>query len=73
MRAGMAGLQSNVTTVSGYLDPLRGFVVVDTALPGQPDLLRRAADSAPVDDVVAQFRPADQRRDKLTGGSADRH
>jgi MMPL family len=26
MRAGMAGLQTNVTSVSGYLDPLRGFV-----------------------------------------------
>ncbi len=71
MRAGMAGLQTNVTTVSGYLDPLRGFVSSTPNCPANPICSVVARVVQPVDDVMRSSAQLTSGADKLTDGSAD--
>jgi RND superfamily putative drug exporter len=69
MRAGMAGLQTNVTSVSGYLDPLRGFVASTPDCPANPICSVVARVVQPVDDVVRSSVQLTSGADKLTDGS----
>lgn len=70
MRAGMDGLQRNVTTVSGYLDPLRDFVG------GTPDCATNPICSTvdrvlqPVDSLVQTSTRLGSGAAKLTTGSS---
>jgi RND superfamily putative drug exporter len=70
IRAGMTGLQDDVTTVSGYLDPLRGFVS------STPDCLTNPICSVvarvvqPVDEVMRSSAQLNSGAVKLTNGSA---
>src|SRR5690625_2727843 len=70
MRAGMDGLQSNITTVSGYLDPLRGFIDNTPDCPGNPicSVLTRVV--TPVDSMIRSSTELSSGVVKLTGGSA---
>lgn len=70
MRAGMAGLQTNVTTVSGYLDPLRGFVSTTPNCPANPICAVVARVVQPVDDVMRSSAQLTSGAAKLTDGSA---
>lgn len=70
MRAGMTGLQTNATTVSGYLDPLRGFVSSVPDCPANPICSVVARVVQPVDDVVRSSAQLASGADKLTVGSA---
>lgn len=69
MRAGMAGLQTNVTSVSGYLDPLRGFVTSTPDCPVNPICSVVARVVQPVDEVVRSSAQLTSGADKLTDGS----
>jgi RND superfamily putative drug exporter len=69
MRAGMAGLQTNVTSVSGYLDPLRGFVTSTPDCPANPICSIVARVVQPVDEVVRSSAQLTSGADKLTTGS----
>ena len=71
MRAGMGGLQTNMTTVSGYLDPLRGFVSSTPNCPANPICSIVARVVQPVDDVMRNSAQLTSGADKLTGGSAE--
>jgi RND superfamily putative drug exporter len=71
MRAGMAGLQTNVTTVAGYLDPLRAFVSSTPDCPANPICAVAARAVRPVDDVVRSSAQLTSGADKLTDGSAE--
>ncbi len=71
MRAGMGGLQTNMTTVSGYLDPLRGFVSSTPNCPANPICSVVARVVQPVDDVMRSSAQLTSGADKLTGGSAE--
>jgi RND superfamily putative drug exporter len=71
MRAGMAGLHTNLTTVSGYLDPLRGFVSSVPDCPANPICSVVAQVVQPVDDVVRTSAQLTNGADKLTAGSAN--
>lgn len=64
MRAGIDGLQSNITLVSGYLDPLRGFANNTPDCPLNPicRTVRKVID--PVDGIVANAN-------ELASGTAD--
>ena len=62
IRAGMTGLQDNVTTVSGYLDPLRGFVSSTPDCPANPICSVVARVVQPVDDVMRSSAQLQQRR-----------
>lgn len=70
MRAGMDGVQRSVTSVSGYLDPLRGFVA------GTPDCASNPLCSTvdrvlkPVDSLVQTSAQLGDGAAKLTTGSA---
>jgi RND superfamily putative drug exporter len=69
MRTGMDGVQQTVTTVSGYLDPLRGFVA------GTPDCIANPLCSTvdrilkPVDSLVQDSTRLGDGAAKLTSGS----
>lgn len=69
MRAGMDGLQSNITTVSGYLDPLRGFVDNTQDCPGNPICSVLARVVKPVDSMIRSSTELSTGVTKLTGGA----
>ncbi len=70
MRAGMDGLQRNVTTMSGYLDPLRDFVgrTPDCAVNPICSTVDRVLQ--PVDNLVQTSTRLDVGAAKLTSGSS---
>lgn len=70
MRTGMGGLQSNITTVSGYLDPLRDFVDNTADCPANAicSVLARVVD--PIDNVIRSSAEMSSGAEKLTAGSA---
>src|SRR6185312_6496032 len=70
MRAGMDGLQRNVTTVSGYLDPLRDFVgrTPDCAVNPICSTVDRVLQ--PVDSLVQASARLDAGATKLNSGSS---
>lgn len=70
IRAGMTGVQSNITTVSGYLDPLRGFVSSTPDCPANPICSVVARVVQPVDDVMRSSAQINGGAVKLTDGSA---
>jgi putative drug exporter of the RND superfamily len=69
MRIGMAGVQHSVTTVSGYLDPLRDFVgrTPDCAANVLCATVNRVLE--PVDSLVQNSTQLGQGAAKLTNGS----
>lgn len=69
IRVGMTGLQDNVTTVSGYLDPLRGFVSSTPDCPTNPICAVVARVVQPVDDVMRSSAQLNSGAVKLTNGS----
>ena len=71
MRGGMAGLQTNLTTVSGYLDPLRAFVSGTPDCPNNP--ICSAVDRVvqPVDDLQHSSDQLASGADKLTAGAGN--
>jgi RND superfamily putative drug exporter len=69
IRAGMTGVQANVTTVSGYLDPLRGFVSSTPDCPANPICSVVARVVQPVDDVMRSSAQINGGTAKLTDGS----
>ncbi|BBY43715.1 MMPL/RND family transporter [Mycolicibacterium celeriflavum] len=71
MRAGMAGLETNVTAVSGYLDPLRGFVSSTPNCPANPICSVVARVVQPADDVIRSSAQLSSGATKLTDGSTD--
>lgn len=69
MRAGMDGLQRNVTTVSGYLDPLRDFVGRTPDCATNPICSTVDRVLQPVDSLVQTSSRLDAGAVKLTSGS----
>lgn len=70
MRAGMDGLQRNVTTVSGYLDPLRDFVVRTPDCAANPICSTVDRVLQPVDSLVQTSTRLGAGAAKLTSGSS---
>lgn len=70
MRAGMDGLQRNVTTVSGYLDPLRDFVGRTPECATNPICSTVDRVLQPVDSLVQTSARLDSGAAKLTNGSS---
>nr|WP_207547834.1 RND family transporter [Mycobacterium mantenii] len=70
MRAGMDGLQRNVTTVSGYLDPLRDFVGRTPDCATNPICSTVDRVLQPVDSLVQTSTRLDSGAAKLTSGSS---
>jgi putative drug exporter of the RND superfamily len=60
-----------MTTVSGYLDPLRGFVSSTPNCPANPICAVVARVVQPVDDVMRSSAQLTSGADKLTDGSAE--
>ncbi len=71
MRTGMAGIQTNVTTVSGYLDPLRAFMSTTPDCAANPICSVVGRVVQPVDDVVRSSVQLTSGADKLTNGSTE--
>lgn len=71
LRAGMSGLQSNVTTVSGYLEPLRGFMSSTRDCPANPICSVVARVVQPVDDLTRSSIQLTSGADKLADGSGE--
>ncbi|OBH77011.1 hypothetical protein A5681_08345 [Mycobacterium scrofulaceum] len=69
MRAGMDGLQRNVTNVSGYLDPLRDFVGRTPDCATNPICSTVDRVLQPVDSLVETSARLDAGTAKLTSGS----
>lgn len=69
MRAGMEGLQRNVTTVSGYLDPLRDFVGRTPDCAANPICTTVDRVLQPVDSLVQTSTRLGAGTAKLTIGS----
>ena len=69
MRAGIDGLQNNVTVVSGYLDPLRNFVNSTPDCPGNPICSMVAKVVDPFDSLVRTSTELSSGAAKLTAGS----
>lgn len=69
MRAGMDGLQRNVTTVSGYLDPLRDFVGRTPDCAANPICSTVDRVLQPVDSLVQTSNRLGSGAAKLTSGS----
>ena len=69
MRAGMDGLERNVTTVSGYLDPLRDFVGRTPDCAANPICSTVDRVLQPVDSLVQTSTRLDAGTAKLTSGS----
>ncbi len=67
----MTGLQTNVTSVSGYLDPLRGFVSSTPNCPANPICSVVARVVQPVDDVVRTSAQLASGAEKLNAGSTE--
>jgi RND superfamily putative drug exporter len=72
MRIGMDGLQSRVTGVSGYLDPLRGFINSTPDCPVNPICSLVARVIEPVDSMVRSSTELSSGAAKLTAGSTRR-
>ncbi|WP_415822620.1 RND family transporter [Mycobacterium senriense] len=70
MRAGMDGLQRNVTTVSGYLDPLRDFVGRTPDCATNPICSTVDRVLQPVDSLVQTSTRLGSGAAKLTTGSS---
>lgn len=70
MRAGMDGLQRNVTTVSGYLDPLRDFVGRTPDCATNPICSTVDRVLVPVDSLVQTSALLGSGTAKLTAGSS---
>ncbi|OCB23900.1 hypothetical protein A5674_23560 [Mycobacterium malmoense] len=70
MRAGMDGLQRTVTTVSGYLDPLRDFVGHTPDCAANPICSTVDRVLQPVDSLVQTSARLDDGATKLTSGSS---
>ncbi|OBH62905.1 RND family transporter [Mycobacterium sp. E2479] len=70
MRAGMDGLQQNVTTVSGYLDPLRDFVGRTPDCATNPICSTVDRVLQPVDSLVQTSADLGSGAAKLTSGSS---
>ncbi|WP_145010429.1 RND family transporter [Mycobacterium marseillense] len=70
MRAGMDGLQRNVTTVSGYLDPLRDVVGRTPDCAANPICSTVDRVLQPVDSLVQTSARLDAGATKLTSGSS---
>lgn len=70
MRAGMDGLQRNVTTVSGYLDPLRDFVGRTPDCGVNPICSTVEKVLQPVDSLVQTSTQLSAGAAKLTSGSS---
>lgn len=70
MRAGMDGLQRNVTTVSGYLDPLRDFVGRTPDCGVNPICSTVDRVLRPVDSLVQTSTQLSAGAAKLTSGSS---
>lgn len=70
MRAGMDGLQRNVTTVSGYLDPLRDFVGRTPDCAANPICSTVDRVLQPVDSLVQTSTRLGSGAAKLTSGSS---
>lgn len=70
MRAGMDGLQRNVTTVSGYLDPLRDFVGRTPDCAANPICSTVDRVLQPVDSLVQTSTRLGSGAAKLTTGSS---
>ncbi|MGV0047068.1 RND family transporter [Mycobacterium colombiense] len=70
MRAGMDGLQRNVTTVSGYLDPLRDFVGRTPDCATNPICSTVDRVLQPVDSLVQTSALLGSGTAKLTAGSS---
>ena len=71
MRGGMAGLQTNLTTVSGYLDPLRAFISGTPDCPNNPICSAVARVVQPVDDLQHSSDQLASGADKLTAGAGN--
>lgn len=71
MRSGMAGIKTNMTTVSGYLDPLRAFMSSTPDCAANPICSVVGRVVQPVDDVVRSSAQLTSGADKLTGGSTE--
>ncbi|BBZ72760.1 RND family transporter [Mycobacterium paraseoulense] len=69
MRAGMDGLQRNVTTVSGYLDPLRDFVGRTADCAANPICSTVDRVLQPVDSLVQASARLNTGAAELTSGS----
>jgi RND superfamily putative drug exporter len=69
VRAGMSGVQANATTVSGYLDPLRGFMSSTPDCPTNPICSVVARVVQPVDDVMRSSAQISGGAAKLSDGS----
>jgi RND superfamily putative drug exporter len=69
MRAGIDGLQTNITTVSGYVDPLRSFVDNTPDCPANPICSVLARVVEPVDTMIRSSTELSSGAAKLTGGS----
>ncbi len=70
MRAGMDGVQRSVTTVSGYLDPLRNFVAQTPGCAANPVCSTVDRVLQPVDTLVQTSTRLDDGATKLTSGSS---
>jgi putative drug exporter of the RND superfamily len=68
MRSGMTRLQTNLTTVSGYLDPLRAVIAGTPDCPNNP--ICSAVDRVvqPVDDMMQSSNQLVSGANKLTAG-----
>ena len=71
MRSGMTGLQTNLTTVSGYLDPLRGFISGTPDCPNNPICSAVAKVVQPVDDLLLSSDQLASGTNKLTVGAGN--
>jgi RND superfamily putative drug exporter len=70
MRTGMTGLQTTVTTASGYLEPLRGFIGSRPDCPADPVCALVARVVQPIDDVTRETAQLSTASAHLTDGAA---
>jgi putative drug exporter of the RND superfamily len=70
MRIGMTGLQATVTTASGYLEPLRGFIGSRPDCPADPVCALVARVVQPIDDVTRDTAQLSTASAHLTDGAA---
>jgi len=71
MRSGMTRLQVNITTVSGYLDPLRAFASGTPDCPNNPICSAVARVVQPVDDMLQSSDQLASGASKLNAGAAN--
>lgn len=70
MRAGMTGLQDNVHTMSGYLDPLRAFIADTSGCAVNPICSMVSRVVEPVDGLMARSAEFSGSAAELTEGSS---